>query len=242
MAKKNAAPAAAETPAAAPASETAAVEQVAAAEVAEASIYDMLMTSCRAVDPNFAAPHAKEDDQTFFKRIVRILAEAPDEVWSALPLPGQTWYNEAADAVTAQKAVGAPAGFADRKAETPAEGAATAGDAKAEKLSPSERMKKINAEKKAAKEAAIARGEAPPAKAPAKEKPAKPAAEPKGPGIVSTMRRAYIKDQSLGAQALLDLAMAALPGKTSSIGTAAAVITDTKATIDILRDLGMLKG
>jgi hypothetical protein len=193
--------------------------------------YDIMLDLARTFEPGFALRHPKETENDFYLRMMRILASISDEDYAALSKEAMTWYNEAAKRVNGEISTPIPPcpGYAEIQA---AKGAGAPEATPKPKRQLPQALIDANAKKAADRAAAIARGEIPAKPAP-KEKVAK------GPGIVSTMRRAYIADQNLTAKDLLALVQGM--GMTSSMGTASAVVVDTKATLDIARELNLLK-
>lgn len=231
-AKSKTAPAPAEAPAAAEAPAPAATEaaaeapaeDVATEAAAGPTAFQEILDTARAMDAKFAPQHAKEDNQTFFKRVIRLLADINDAAWEALSLPAQEWYNEAADALTNNKAIPDCPGFT---AAAPAE------DAKPKRTG-AQALMEHNAKRKAEKEAAIARGEAPPKQ---ERKPAEPK-EPRGDGVTMKIRLEVIADPA----ATLDTLNKRLIEKGSTDVKASTLATIRGDTLSVLEAIKRIHG
>jgi hypothetical protein len=75
------------------------------------TVHDELLDAAIECDPKCTPKHSKEDDQTYLKRIVVALADAPNEIWNKLSEDAQNWFNDATDAMNDKKPVAAPEGF-----------------------------------------------------------------------------------------------------------------------------------
>jgi hypothetical protein len=202
------------------------VPQPEIAEQAEPSHFDHLVDAARSVDAKFAMPHAKEAEQAFYKRLLGVVAEVPEEVWNAIPEPAQVWFNDAAAAVEANKPIAVLEGYASRpKPEAPADAAP-----KAEKGAGLAAYRaKVAAEKAAGTYVAPAK----------KEKPAK---EPtvKGPNRISTIREyAILNPNATNEQILAHLATVGL-GETNP-STVSITAAGARAAMDFIKASGHWK-
>ena len=164
------------------------------------TLYTRLLAHAQKAEPAFAAPHAKETENAFGRRLVRVFSDIPDSreddghedaslAWDDLEEDEQSWANDAFQAVK-QEAKTLPdiPGYPYATAEKPAaSGKGKKGSKKAvaepepepeveDKADPapsqktatslarSERMKEINAARRARK-AAAEKGEKPPVSA-----------------------------------------------------------------------------
>jgi hypothetical protein len=91
----------------------------------EATVYDELWSGITSVDPKFAAPSAKEDDQAFLRRFVQAANGIP-ETFEFSP-EAEAWFAAAADRFTAGQDIDPLPGYnddADPEAEAEGEGEA----------------------------------------------------------------------------------------------------------------------
>lgn len=192
----------------------------------EPSLYDYTLDHLLAAEPGFARQHPKEDAQLFLRRFVGALGALSDESYQQLPKGAKVWYNECADAMTAEKACPLLEGYTGSPASAPAAaGRKGNGDA----------LAKYREEQKRLKAEAIANGTAV-AKAP---KAVKAPAGPKVDGIVATMRKILLRNPAMTAEEMVKAGEAAGFSDLKS-STIAAIRTDTLATYNILKDMGLL--
>lgn len=89
------------------------------ADAREMTIYEELWEAVSAADPKFAGPSENEDDQDFYKRIVRAVAAIPIDDWNNLSAASQQWYDDAAGAMENNLEIAALPGYADPDDEPP---------------------------------------------------------------------------------------------------------------------------
>jgi outer membrane biosynthesis protein TonB len=151
----------------------------------EKTVHELVLDAALGVNPDFAQRHEKETDQTYLKRLYKVIDSMEEPEWNAMPESAQMWANDAAEAVENHTALpaceGMPEGASPKKAaKSGAEevAARVAKKAVAKKAAPAPAKKAAAPAKKAAPAKAVAKKAAP---APAKKAapaPAKKAAAP----------------------------------------------------------------
>ena len=90
------------------------VVENAEAAAPEPTQYDIVLAGARSIVAAFAAPHAKESEADFLKRVMAAVAAASDAQWETLDGVVHTWYNASIDALEAGNPALSLAGFAER--------------------------------------------------------------------------------------------------------------------------------
>jgi len=106
-------------------------------EVKSKTIYEDIYASVRKMNPKFKEQAAKEEDEPYLIRLMKVVSEGTQEEFEALSEDTIAWFDAACEDANAKKAIPLPAGF---------ESAFTgkAGAAAKEKAAPEEKKAKAN--------------------------------------------------------------------------------------------------